>query len=73
MPYETLFVIRNAFTFVVSIAIFGMAAADVVVQALKARRRGESGWRAARRELRGYKVGLALAFGVILLTRSQVR
>lgn len=67
-----LFAIRDTFIFACSVVIFAIAITDVVVEVVKARQRGESGRGAALREFRTFKVAVAVAFGVILLTRSQL-
>lgn len=51
--------------------MFTIVAVDLAVQAFKAPQRGESRLQAVRVESRTFKVGIALAYGVIFLARSQ--
>ena len=73
MIYEVMFAIDSGFGFISAVVMFGIVAIDVAVQAFKAHQRGVSRREAVRGEFRTFKVAIALAYGVIFLTRSQLR
>jgi hypothetical protein len=65
--------IHSMFMFIMALIMFGLAVAQVIKEGVGAELRDESGLRAAIREARSWRVGIATIFGLSTLAKSQLR